>query len=254
MSEITTAEETAQVGHGFADAWNAFVREMGDNLEQAHDEGFAAGWVAHVRLTLRNALSDAALVEEAARRGMTVMDAAEAARLRGVEAEAERLTEHSIFANHISWRIAEAVGDVPEGAESIEGDPDEQLTRLIAEGTQTHRHPSICGTHRDEGEVTRMSDKIQTADRLPGDVVLHDGRLWHYLPDADPAFPWQPVSGEWDAYPADHVPASARLIERDGEVPSEEPTVPQAGEGVRPRSRDRGDPMTTDPTISKVSA
>lgn len=30
-------------------------------------------------------LSDAALVEEAARRGMTVMDAAEAARLRGVE-------------------------------------------------------------------------------------------------------------------------------------------------------------------------
>lgn len=48
-------------------------------------------------------------------------------------AEVERLTKHSVTANRLSWRIAEAVGDVPEGATAIVGDPDEQLTRLIAE-------------------------------------------------------------------------------------------------------------------------
>lgn len=147
MSEITTAEELDALPVGSVvldEAGVAWQRQAPPNEDarsfwRAADVSHAAfgsqlsGYDHRFRCVSRPdtpTLSDAALVEEAARRGMTVMDAAEAARLR---AEVERLTEHSIFANHISWRIAEAVGDVPEGAESIEGDPDEQLTRLIAE-------------------------------------------------------------------------------------------------------------------------
>ena len=70
-------------------------------LSGAFVVGYFKGWTAHKTgrefdpvAPFANdapALSDAALVEEAARRGMTVMDAAEAARLRGVAERAPRL-------------------------------------------------------------------------------------------------------------------------------------------------------------------
>lgn len=52
----------------------------------------------------------------------------ENARLRD---EVERLTAHSIRLNSISWRIAEAVGKVPEGADKIESDTEDDLTNLV---------------------------------------------------------------------------------------------------------------------------
>lgn len=48
-------------------------------------------------------------------------------------AEVDRLTEHSQMLNTIGWRIATALGDVPEGAEEIEGKSVDQADRLIAE-------------------------------------------------------------------------------------------------------------------------
>jgi hypothetical protein len=48
-------------------------------------------------------------------------------------AEVERLTRHSVTLNGIGWRVAEALGDIPAGAEIIDGDPDSQVDRLIAE-------------------------------------------------------------------------------------------------------------------------
>lgn len=47
--------------------------------------------------------------------------------------EVERLREHSITLNLIGWRIAVALGDVPEGVDRIEGNPSDQADRLIAE-------------------------------------------------------------------------------------------------------------------------
>ncbi|GEA79951.1 hypothetical protein [Cellulomonas uda] len=48
-----------------------------------------------------------------------------------------RYREHSVRLNNLSWRIAVAVGDVPVGATEVIGDPDEQLTRLIALATRS---------------------------------------------------------------------------------------------------------------------
>lgn len=51
-------------------------------------------------------------------------------------AEIERLRAHSTTLNTLSWKIATALGDVPEGADRIEGDPVEQTERLIVEITR----------------------------------------------------------------------------------------------------------------------
>ena len=47
----------------------------------------------------------------------------------------DKYLEHSKIANKLAWRIAEIVGDVPEGADRIQGDPFEQLDRLEAKIT-----------------------------------------------------------------------------------------------------------------------
>jgi uncharacterized coiled-coil DUF342 family protein len=53
-----------------------------------------------------------------------------------VSAERDRLREHSITLNTITWDIATALGDVPEGADTIRGRPTERAHRLIAEVEQ----------------------------------------------------------------------------------------------------------------------
>lgn len=55
------------------------------------------------------------------------------AQIKDLEQECDRLTEHSQMLNTIGWRIATVLGDVPEGAEQIEGNPVDQADRLIAE-------------------------------------------------------------------------------------------------------------------------
>jgi len=47
--------------------------------------------------------------------------------------ELERFRQHSVTLNSVGWRMAVALGDVPEGADRVEGNPLEQVDRLIAE-------------------------------------------------------------------------------------------------------------------------
>lgn len=51
--------------------------------------------------------------------------------IRDWASEVQRLRSDSIKLNGLSWLIAKAVGDVPEGVTEIQGDVDEQLARLI---------------------------------------------------------------------------------------------------------------------------
>lgn len=53
--------------------------------------------------------------------------------LREKRAEVARLTEDSIIANRLGWRIAEALGEIPAGATSHEGDALADLERLVTE-------------------------------------------------------------------------------------------------------------------------
>lgn len=56
-----------------------------------------------------------------------------------------RWNADSVHLNQVSWRIAQAVGDVAEGATCVEGDVDEQLTRLIAERDGMQRALALLG-------------------------------------------------------------------------------------------------------------
>lgn len=55
---------------------------------------------------------------------------------RELFAEETRLRGHSTTLNTIAWKVATALGDVPAGADRIEGDPVEQVDRLVAEITR----------------------------------------------------------------------------------------------------------------------
>lgn len=48
-------------------------------------------------------------------------------------AAVERFMAHSVTLNTVSWKIAQALGAVPEDVDQIQGDPVEQVDRLIAE-------------------------------------------------------------------------------------------------------------------------
>lgn len=48
-------------------------------------------------------------------------------------AEAEMMRDHAVTLNAVAWKMAVALGDVPEGAERVEGNPVELAERLIAE-------------------------------------------------------------------------------------------------------------------------
>ena len=49
-------------------------------------------------------------------------------------AEVERLRVHSTTLNSVAWKIASAIGDVPNGADQITGNAEDLADRLIAEG------------------------------------------------------------------------------------------------------------------------
>lgn len=55
------------------------------------------------------------------------------AELATVTGERDRFREHSITLNTIAFRIAEALGDVPQGQDWTEGNPIEQADRIIGE-------------------------------------------------------------------------------------------------------------------------
>lgn len=66
--------------------------------------------------------------------------------------ELERFREHSITLNTIGWKLAVALGDVPEGADQTTGNPIEQAERLIGQRDDALRtvqalmaeRPEIC--------------------------------------------------------------------------------------------------------------
>ena len=55
------------------------------------------------------------------------------AEVEQLRAERDRYREHSVTLNSIAWRIASALGDVPDGADQIPSDPVGRTDRLIAE-------------------------------------------------------------------------------------------------------------------------
>lgn len=82
-------------------------------------------------------------------------------------AEVEQLRKHSITLNSISWRIAAALGDVPDGADSIEGDPSEQADRLIAEVERLREESDRYRV--DMGEADAEAQEFRTAiERVRG--------------------------------------------------------------------------------------
>ena len=68
--------------------------------------------------------------------------------------ELERFREHSVTLNSVGWRMAVALGDVPEGADRVEGNPLEQVDRLIAELERLRGAPSPSPST----EETRQDD------------------------------------------------------------------------------------------------
>lgn len=48
-------------------------------------------------------------------------------------AERNRYREHSVTLNSVGWKLAQALGDVPDGADAVRGNPLERADRLIAE-------------------------------------------------------------------------------------------------------------------------
>jgi len=68
--------------------------------------------------------------------------------------ELERFREHSVTLNSVGWRMAVALGDVPEGADRVEGNPLEQVDRLIAELERLRAAPAPSPST----EETRVDD------------------------------------------------------------------------------------------------
>jgi hypothetical protein len=90
---------------------------------------------------------------------------AEVARLEeelvGVRSDNDRLRGHSTTLNTIAWKIATVLGDVPEGAEAIQGNAVEQADRLIAE----------LATARRDATVRQPSDKLASNEARRSGIV-----------------------------------------------------------------------------------
>lgn len=87
--------------------------------------------------------------------------------------EIGRLTEHSTTLNTVAFAIAEALGDVPPGADAVEGNPVELAQRLIAEARQSRAE--FLHELRDKAEqygeaLSELADDIEEDLRI-GHVV-----------------------------------------------------------------------------------
>lgn len=78
-----------------------------------------------------------------------------------VEQEAERLREHSVVLNTVAFKLAQALGDIPEGQHRGEGDPVELAERLIAERDQLMREGVDAMAERLVGDVRIRSMEIR---------------------------------------------------------------------------------------------
>ena len=103
---------------------------------------------------------------------------------RALVAEVRRLRDHSTTLNSISWRIAEVLGDVPPGADRIEGNPIEQArSALMADPTPAERYhrdavpgaPNTPGARQaetDAGRTTGGGDGVRpwTVTPTPAEI------------------------------------------------------------------------------------
>lgn len=62
--------------------------------------------------------------------------------------ERDRYRQHSVQLNSIGWRLAQALGQVPDGADAVTGDPERLLAALIAERGQLRYERRLLGVAR----------------------------------------------------------------------------------------------------------
>lgn len=83
-----------------------------------------------------------------------------------LEAERDRYRQHSITLNSVAFAIAEALGDVPPGADRTEGNPIEQAQRLIAEVNTQRQQQALLVRLIDEVPGTYPSQAHEIADEV----------------------------------------------------------------------------------------
>lgn len=80
-------------------------------------------------------------------------------------AERDRLQEHSVTLNSVAFAMAEALGDVPPGADSVEGDPLEQVRRLV-DGYQMLGDALKIANGTTERRTAQLHDMCDEVERL----------------------------------------------------------------------------------------
>lgn len=89
-------------------------------------------------------------------------------------AEVDRLRGHSVTLNAVAFRLAQALGDVPEGQEWAEGDPVELADRLIAERDQARAALERAQPVLDAGRAWWASRGDATEDSVDALFVAVD--------------------------------------------------------------------------------
>lgn len=78
-------------------------------------------------------------------------------------ADRDRLREHSVTLNTVTWKIAEALGDVPPGADQITGDPIERADRIV-------RELKVTGRERDHAREQLLTERANLRADLQRDL------------------------------------------------------------------------------------
>jgi len=94
-------------------------------------------WLYHDTNT---AVQDGALLLHAGLRLVTALRRTEAERDAALR-ERDRFREHSMTLNTVSWRISQALGNVPEGATEVWGDTLPNLEALIRDRDEYEPKP-----------------------------------------------------------------------------------------------------------------
>nr|MDT0658069.1 hypothetical protein [Micromonospora sp. DSM 115978] len=125
-------------------------------------------------------------------------------------AEMERLRAHSITLNSIAWSIAVALGDVPDGATQITGDPVKQTARLIAD--RAHLRDRV------ERWRTQIRDLGNADLELRGVLWPADGSHHVAIPSGEPVDAVRWLIGQVTELRAESGRLARRLIQRVGEL------------------------------------
>lgn len=89
--------------------------------------------------------------------------------IAAITAERDQFREHSITLNTISWKIAEALGQVPEGADHIEGNPIEQARELCDAWERERMRNDMMAMQR--GAVLEAVHRMQLGQWTKQDIA-----------------------------------------------------------------------------------